>query len=1774
MPSYNTFGAEETNPKSVGPSPYDPMPDSPKESTSLLGGVPDPDRSLSTQLKLVLWKNWLLKKRTAKSTFSEVFVPVVFILILVMIRALVDVKHIDEQLLTQYRMPVTASSTILTIDASCGHYSVFQYGGRHAFAPLAQVAIVPASEDDAALIGPLVDHYKTKFVQGLREAENMPIVGPFLANGTWNCYNPPIDIDGEDYIQNEMFRTDFKNEKELIKYVESSSYSKGTHRPIMLAVVIGKEAGENQWSVRFRTNHTRAPDTHMKEYKFVTYFEFDMWREYMDNGVMSLKLFTDQFIMQSEGVDHQYLPTDVIAVPFPERKSKKDNMYNYVANVFGLLLVCAFMWPFSRLVRNMVEEKEKRIREGMKMMGLSDTAIWMSWAITYFIIFLAFILIATVIGNITFFRYSDTSLIFLFFTLFVLTLIALAMLVTTFFNRAKTAGTLSNFALFGAYLPYIAVSSTGRSASSKAAACLMSPVALSLGGTQILQYESSFIGATWSNVNEVNDNFSMATALWMMFFDIFIYAFLAWYFDKVLPKEFGTHKPWHFVFHASYWCGGDSEKKQSDSTRSLTRGSMHEMKAPFLASTTIDIDGNASDSSTSAFKQTDHIEEVPETLRDKVGVRIDRLVKKFSGTGPDGGDHYAVKGLSLELYRGQIFVLLGHNGAGKSTTINMLTGMLPISSGTATVAGNDVATEMDQVRKNMGICPQHDILFDTLTVREHLEYYGSLKGVTADRLADEVENSIEEVQLEPQSNQVSGSLSGGQKRRLSLAIALIGNSPIVFLDEPTSGVDPFSRRAIWNLLSKKKAGRTIVLTTHFMDEADQLGDRIAILHQGMLKCAGSSLYLKKLYGVGYTLTITRSQTAEEGAEETLPEDELKMDGGDIRGLVKERIPKAKLLSDVGTEISFQLPLDASPAFPELLKILDKDGDELGVQNYGLSVTTLEEVFLKVAHEEDETPDEQEKTKELVRRLSSRSRADSTAGYASASNVLGASLKHRGVFRDFGALLKKRWDIQKRDKKATCCQFVAPIVLLLLGFFLLRIPPNFDFPTLAFSPDSQYPQPVLTPYNDVPQVASDEYLALLGQDVQLQKAGAGVDNVTSMAEYLLRTIKDEKEDRFGAYLFDSMQPKVGMANYHIFTNMTGAHSLPTFLAASDDALYKQVTKNNDSAIVSSINPLPFTALEKSLIQSVNGLFGSIVIALAFAFVPSAVAVFVTKDREQYCKHLQRISGVNMNAYWFSAYVWDYATFLVPALLGAAIVYGFGNPNFVGENFPVVVVNFLLYGASVIPFTYVWSFLFSSHSTAQNVMIVVYIFGGIIMLSVSVALYFIPSTREANSSYIRHLFRIIPNFCMADTMFWLSVRGQPFIDLSQWDMDVSGYNFIFMTVEAIGYFIITLVIEYISSNPALAAKLKPDPDPIPVDDPNEDVDVIAERNRIRNNYGKPKFKDIITIQGLRKVFPTRDKGKNKVAVDNLWFSLPPGECFGFLGVNGAGKTTTLNMMTGRLTCSHGTAKLGGYDILQHPEETRRLMGYCPQFDALYEHLTGEEHLFFYGRIRGVPESQLHKMVGYLIARLTLTPHAKKPAGTYSGGNKRKLSVGIALIGNPRVVFLDEPSTGMDPVSRRFMWDFINDSMADRAVILTTHSMEECEALCNRIGILSLGKLKCVGTSQHLKHRFGNNLQLEITTGQKDIEAARSFIRTEFPDSHELEAYGGSLKYKVPLRQGLSLAYVFSLIEDNKDRVGISQYALGQTSLEQIFIQFAKEGDDTLRAEKAKKDASESK
>ena len=257
---------------------------------------------------------------------------------------------------------------------------------------------------------------------------------------------------------------------------------------------------------------------------------------------------------------------------------------------------------------------------------------------------------------------------------------------------------------------------------------------------------------------------------------------------------------------------------------------------------------------------------------------------------------------------------------------------------------------------------------------------------------------------------------------------------------------------------------------------------------------------------------------------------------------------------------------------------------------------------------------------------------------------------------------------------------------------------------------------------------------------------------------------------------------------------------------------------------------------------------------------------------------------------------------------------------------------------------------------------------------------------------------------------------------------------------------------------------------------DEDVEREQKEVEASDNKTYT---IKVDKLRKVYPIGG-GQYKVAVDQLSFGVKNGECFALLGVNGAGKTTTFKILSGDYTQTSGRAFINGYEIPANLTEAQRNIGYCPQFDSILELLTAKEHLYLYAAIKGIPEAIRGRMVEKQLVEMNLKQYENIPAGTYSGGNKRKLSVAIAMIGNPAVVFLDEPSTGMDPEARRFMWNVISRISRERkqsSIILTTHSMEEAEALATKMGIMVDGNLKCLGTSQHIKNKFGGGYEIEV-------------------------------------------------------------------------------------------------
>ena len=336
-------------------------------------------------------------------------------------------------------------------------------------------------------------------------------------------------------------------------------------------------------------------------------------------------------------------------------------------------------------------------------------------------------------------------------------------------------------------------------------------------------------------------------------------------------------------------------------------------------------------------------------------------------------------------------------------------------------------------------------------------------------------------------------------------------------------------------------------------------------------------------------------------------------------------------------------------------------------------------------------------------------------------------------------------------------------------------------------------------------------------------------------------------------------------------------------------------------------------------------------------------------------------------------------------------------------------------------------------------------------------------------------------------------------------------------------------------------------------NLDEDVAEERQRTLGS--KTTGNEPLRIERLRKVFPPKRPGqKSVVAAQDVAFKVESGEIFGLLGANGAGKTTTLSMLTRHLVPTSGDAFITKHSILSEFSQGATHLGVVTQNNSLWDRLSVEAHLKLFARLRGVPEDLVKKVVDGTIDQLELTPHRHKLSMRLSGGMKRKLCVAIALIGDPEVVLLDEPSAGLDPVSRRNLWSVILRTMSHRAVILTTHSMDEAEALCKRIGIMVQGQLRALGTKQHLKNKFGSGFELVVklivTDMEKQIVEMSTFIKTMFPSAVLVSENGGLLTYQVP-KEEMQMGVAFTELENNKERLCIEDYSVAQPTLEQVFI-----------------------
>ncbi|XP_041049177.1 ATP-binding cassette sub-family A member 2 isoform X10 [Carcharodon carcharias] len=1699
---------------------------------------------------------------------------------------------------------------------------------------------------------------------------------------------------------------------------------------------------------------------------------------------------------------------------FPYPCYTRDDFLFVIEHMMPLCMVISWVYSVAMMIQHIVAEKEHRLKEVMKMMGLNNAVHWVAWFITGFVQLSISVTALTGIlkyGKVL--MHSDPFIIWLFLTIYGIATIMFCFLISVVYSKAKLASACGGIIYFLSYVPYMYVAIREEvahdriTAFEKCIASLMSTTAFGLGSKYFALYEVAGVGIQWHTLNQSpveGDDFNLLLSMVMLIVDATVYGVLTWYIEAVHPGMYGLPRPWYFPFQKSYWLGNG-------------RIETWEWSWPWSRSSRLSImeDDQACAMESRRLEETRGIEEDPSHL--PLVVCIDKLTKVYKT-----GKKLALNKLSLNLHENQVVSFLGHNGAGKTTTMSILTGLFPPTAGSATIYGHDIRTEMDEIRKNLGMCPQHNVLFDKLTVEEHLWFYSRLKGMAEDEIRKEMDKMIEDLELSNKRHSLVQTLSGGMKRKLSVAIAFVGGSKAVILDEPTAGVDPYARRAIWDLILKYKQGRTILLSTHYMDEADLLGDRIAIISHGKLKCCGSPLFLKSTYGDGYKLTVVKqqpdSQTSPDSDQDLSPSSRSSCLETKVSQFIKKYVVSTILISDTNTEISYILPSEAvkKGCFERLFQALDLNLEDLNLTSFGLMDTTLEEVFLKVSEEdqslENSDIDDKDSGKEALQtpqmnnkngrhkdtppkegtntlkvnvsnlvtcaRLSQSQssvhssssvgsvRGDEMGGYSEfygdyaplfdnlndpdnlslqepepdlKSFVLEGqgSTKLEGSWLklcQFYGLIVKRYHCAKRNTKSLFSQILLPAFFVCVAMTVaLSVPEIGDLPPLILSPSQyhNYTQPrgnfipyaneerneyriklspdaspqqltntfylpsgigatcvLKTPYNstldqlvqtlnlstsetkmlaskyfdsmcldsftqglplsnfvplppspapsDFPDMGIDEGMHtwnLTTSPVTMKETftsspsvprpihepvrcscsmqGTGFScpsgvgghppqkkvvtgdilvDITgrNVSEYILHTSDRFRLHRYGGLTFGNVLKSIPASfstkaapmvrkiavrrTAQAFYNNKGYHSMPTYLNTLNNAILRAnlpKSKGNPAGygITVTNHPMNKTSASLSLDYLLQGtdVVIAIFIIVAMSFVPASFVVFLVAEKSTKAKHLQFVSGCDPVIYWLANYVWDMLNYLVPATCCIIILFVFDLPAYTSPtNFPAVLSLFLLYGWSITPIMYPASFWFEVPSTAYVFLIVINLFIGITATVATFLLQLFEHDKDlkAVNGYLKSCFLIFPNYNLGHGLMEMAYNeyineyyakiGQFGKMKSPFEWDIVTRGLVAMTIEGFVGFFITIMCQYNFFR-------KPQRLPVsnkPIED--DDIDVGNERRRVLRGDADT---DVLKIQNLTKVYKSRRMGRI-LAVDRLCAGVRPGECFGLLGVNGAGKTTTFKMLTGDESTTGGEAFVNGNSILKDLLKVQQSIGYCPQFDALFDELTAREHMELYTRLRGVPWKDEERVINWALDKLELTKYADKPAGTYSGGNKRKLSTAIALIGYPSLIFLDEPTTGMDPKARRFLWNLILDIIkTGRSVVLTSHSMEECEALCTRLAIMVNGRFKCLGSIQHLKNRFGDGYMITVRTKSSlYVKEVVRFFNRNFPEAVLKERHHTKVQYQLK-SENISLAQVFSKMEQVVDVLGIEDYSVSQTTLDNVFVNFAKKQSDNL-------------
>uniref|UniRef100_A0A8C8X4P4 ATP binding cassette subfamily A member 10 n=1 Tax=Panthera leo TaxID=9689 RepID=A0A8C8X4P4_PANLE len=1287
-----------------------------------------------------------------------------------------------------------------------------------------------------------------------------------------------------------------------------------------------------------------------------------------------------------------------------------------VINTWFIFICIVYFSPFVYSTSLNVTKERKKHKKLMAVMGLRESAFWLSWGLMYagfvFILSIAMALIITLSKTVVIVGFL---VIVTLFVLYGLSLIALAFLLSVLIKKPVLTSLVGFlFTTFWGCLGFTVLyrqlpSSLGWILS------LFSPFAFTAGMAQISHMDYYLMGITFPDPS--GESHVMMVTFFILALDTLLYLILMLYFERALPDEGGHPCSPLFFLKSSFW--------------SQHRNTHHEV---------------FEDEINPEHYPDDSFEPVPLEFHGKEAIRIRNIRKEYDGK----PEKVALQGIFLDIYEGQVTAILGHNGAGKSTLLNILSGLSVPTKGSATIYNTQLSeiTNMEETRMNIGFCPQFNIQFDFLTVRENLRLFAKIKGIQSKEVEQEV----------------------------------------LLLDEPTTGLDPFSKHQVWNLLKERKTNRVILFSTQIMDEADILADRKVFLSNGKLKCAGSSLFLKQKWGIGYHLSLHRNEMCN-----------LER----ITSLIKRHVPDAKLRAESEEKLVYLLPLERTNKFPDLYRDLEKCSNQ-GIMNYDVSMTTLNEVFLNL--EGKSTIDEPG--------IIMHEKVDETRDAGTESEMqeapcslpgLRKAISTRTLWRRQVCAMARLRFLKLRHERKLLLSLLLLLGIPLIPTIVVKIVVALSHSThcrelsssmyfLSLEQPSQTPLTSLLVINNTGSNIEDFMQALKRQDILLEVDDFRNRNGSDDPSYngAIIVSGDRKDYRFS-----------------VVCNTKRITCFPVLMGIVSNALLGIF--NFTELIKTERSTFPFNGV---LVEFgfVNGPLFLLVLANCLS---PYIGMSSFSDRKVRGGSQLWISGLCPSAYWIGQALVD-----IPLYCSILLSVYLMNCFMVLE-----VVCIVGCAASLIFFTYVISFIFRKRRKNNGLWCLGF-------LIVSIYAYI-----STCCGWLLCIFE-----CMFVCLF------------------VYLFYIIFLFV------IRCLEMKYgqktMRKDPVFRISSRSrENHPNPEEPEEEDENVQAERARTANALTtlNPDEKPLVVASCLHKEYKEKKEHcfstrKKKIAIRNISFCVNKGEVLGLLGHNGAGKSTSIKMVTGDTKPTAGTVR-----DKQPEDDTVKFLGYCPQENSLWPGLTGKDHVELYAAVKGMSKQEAALSTSRLVEAFKLQEQLKVPVKDLSQEVKRKLCFALSVLGDPSVVLLDEPSTGVDPEGQQQMWQAIQTIVknTEKGVLLTTHSMAEAEAVCDRVAIMVSGKLRCIGSIQNLKSKFGKDYILEVKIKDPtQVEPVHMEILKLFPQAARQERYSSMMAYKLPVEAVRPLSQAFFKLEAVKQTFDLEEYSLSQATLEQVFLELSKE------------------